>query len=317
MKFQLIKANKTATLEKNSTLLNRILFHKYFYIMLIPVLVWYLIFTYFPMYGVMLAFKSYNFKGILASPWVGLENFKDLMGDPSFWTAFRNTIIISFGKLVFTFPAPIIFAILISEVSRNKLRRVYQTIFTFPHFISWVVLSGIIINIFSQAGLYNQFVQALGGKQTALLVDTEFFRPMLYVTHIWKEIGWDSIIYLAALAGINPEIYEAASIDGANRFQRIIHITWPGISSTVAILFILAIGGVMNGGGFDQIFNLYSAPVYSVADTIDTYVYRGSFSAGMDFGYTTAVGLVKSIINLFMLYMANTLVRKFGESSLF
>ena len=309
---------------KKRSMLNSIWQCRYFYIMLAPVVAWYLIFCYMPMYGVTLAFKTYNYNlGILGSPWIGIQNFKDILNDFQFWIAFKNTVIISLGKLIFHFPTPIILAILINELTRTKMKKFYQTVFTFPHFISWVVLSGILTNILGQTGVFNQIAVLLGGEASSPLVQASTFRPVLYITHIWKEIGWDSIIYLAALAGINPELYEAAAIDGANRFQKIMHVAWPGIRGTVAILLILTVGQIMSGGGamtgssFDQVFNLYSAPVYDVADTVDTFVYRTAFTVGTDFGYMTAVGFVKSAINLILLYTANFAVRKFGEQGLF
>lgn len=300
-------------------LIKTIINYRYFYLMLLPVVIWYIVFAYTPMYGVTLAFKSFDYsKGILGSPWIGLDNFKQLLTDVDFWNAFKNTLIISFGKLLFHFPLPIILAIILNEFSRNKAKKFFQTVFTFPHFISWVVLSGIITNIFSTSGAFNQIITALGFNNFSPLVDTSSFRPMLYLTHIWKEIGWDSIIYLAALTGINPELYEAAEMDGANRFQRIIHITWPEIRGTVGILLILAVGNLMSmGSSFDQVFNLYSSPVYSVADTIDTFVYRTTFTTGANFGYMTSIGLLKSVINLILIFVANTTVKKMGEEGLY
>jgi len=293
--------------------------YKYFYLMVLPVLAWYAFFSYAPMYGITLAFKSFSYRdGILGSPWIGLEHFRTLLTDADFQTAFKNTIIISFMKLLIGFPAPIILAIILNEFSRNTAKRFFQTVLTFPHFISWVVLAGILTTIFSRDGVVNQSFLALGWETISPLTDADSFRPMLYMTHIWREIGWDSIIYLAALAGINPELYEAAEVDGANRFQRLVNIAWPGIKSTVAILLILNVGQLLtNGASFDQIFNLYSSPVYEVADVIDTYVYRTSFTVGADFGYTTAVGLVKSVISLVLLVAANTIVKRMGEEGLY
>lgn len=287
--------------------------------MVLPIVVWYALFSYAPMYGITLAFKTFNFsKGILGSPWVGLQHFQEMYTDPDFRNAFKNTVIISFAKLLVTFPLPILLAIVLNEFSRTKAKRFFQTIITFPHFISWVILAGIISNILSKDGIFNQLLALFGGEPMSPLVDQTSFRPMLYITHVWKEVGWDSIIYLAALAGINPELYEAAEIDGANRFQRLLYIAWPGIKGTVAILLILNVGHLMAlGSSFEQIFNLYSAPVYTVADTIDTYVYRASFGTGTDFGYTTAVGFVKSFINLVLLIIANTVVKKMGEEGLY
>lgn len=296
-----------------------ILQYKYFYIMVLPLLAWYAIFSYAPMYGVTLAFKTFDYReGILGSPWIGLEHFRTIMTDLELRRAFINTIVISLVKLVTHFPTPIILAIVLYEFSRVVARRVFQTILTFPHFISWVVLSGIIVNLMSREGVLNQLIVMFGGEAISPLVDENSFRPVLYITHIWREIGWDSIIYLAALAGINPELYEAAEMDGANRFKRLLHIAWPGLKSTVAILLILHVGQLMSqGASFDQIFNLYSSPVYSVADTIDTYIYRTSFTTGGDFGYTTAVGIMKSFISLVLLVVANTIVKKLGEEGLY
>ncbi|NQX67180.1 sugar ABC transporter permease [Paenibacillus alba] len=287
--------------------------------MVLPIVIWYLLFSYAPMYGITLAFKSFDYsKGILGSPWVGFQHFKELYYDPDFRNAFKNTVIISFAKLLITFPLPILLAILLNEFSRTVAKKFFQTVLTFPHFISWVVLAGIVSNVVSRDGILNQLVALFGGEPLSPLVEQSMFRPMLYITHVWKEVGWDSIIYLAALAGINPELYEAAEIDGANRFQRLLYVAWPGIKGTVAILLILNVGHLMAlGSSFEQIFNLYSAPVYEVADTIDTYVYRTSFTTGADFGYTTAVGFVKSFINLFLLMIANSVVKRLGEEGLY
>jgi putative aldouronate transport system permease protein len=319
MKNSEIQSAVNVKYSSSSNLIKTIISYKYFYLMILPVVIWYIVFAYTPMYGVTLAFKSYDYsKGIIGSPWIGLDNFKQLLTDVDFWSAFKNTLTISFGKLFFHFPLPIVLAIVLNEFSNDRAKKFFQTVFTFPHFISWVVLSGIITNIFSTNGAFNQIITALGFSNFSPLVDTDTFRPMIYLTHIWKEIGWDSIIYLAALAGINPELYEAADMDGANRFQRIIHITWPGIRSTVSILLILAVGNLMSmGSSFDQIFNLYSSPVYSVADTIDTFVYRTTFTTGANFGYMTSIGLLKSVINLILIFVANTAVKKMGEEGLY
>jgi ABC-type polysaccharide transport system, permease component len=314
-----IAAKTVAGSRNTSSLWGRIVYYRYFYYLLIPVIAWYIIFTYLPMYGVTLAFKSFNYsKGILGSPWIGLQNFQQIVTDLDFWNAFKNTVAISVGILIFCFPMPIILSILLNELSHQKMKKIYQTVFTFPHFISWVIIAGIITNILSQEGIYNQFVILLGGQPVSLLTQESTFRPIIYITRIWKEMGWDSIIYLAAIAGINAELYQSAAIDGANRFQQIIHVTWPGIRGTVSILFILAVGQVMSAGAsFDQIFNLYSAPVFSVADTIDTFIYRTSFTTGADFGYMTSVGMIKSVINLALLWLANFVIKNLDETGLF
>ncbi|WP_136608615.1 ABC transporter permease [Paenibacillus dokdonensis] len=313
------RESKAGGRSSKSGLWNTMLQYKYHYMMVLPVIVWYILFCYLPMYGITLSFKTFDFsKGILGSPWVGFQHFREISHDPEFWSAFRNTVIISLSKLVIHFPLPIILAMVINEFSRTKARKFFQTLFTFPHFISWVVLAGILTNIFSNDGIYIQLMTMLGFDASSPLVSVNGFRPMIYLSHVWKEIGWDSIIYMAALAGINPELYEAAEMDGASRLHRLRYIAWPGIKSTVAILFILTIGNLLSlGSSFEQIFNLYSSPVYSVADTIDTYVYRTTFTVGADFGYMTAVGLIKSAISLVLLVLANMTVKKMGEQGLY
>ncbi|MFD2328318.1 ABC transporter permease [Cohnella sp. GCM10020058] len=289
---------------------------RYLYILLLPTVLFYVLFQYFPMYGVLLAFKEYHIReGILRSPWVGMSNFEELVKQSEFWRAFRNTIIISVGRIVLEFPAAIALALLINEVVRQKLKKFYQTVYTFPHFISWVIVSGIMFNFLSNDGVLNQIIAALGfGKQT-FLTDPGLFRPIIFLSNIWKEIGWSAIIYLAAIAGINPELYEAARVDGAGRWQQLRAITWPSIRGTAAILLILAVGNAMNGG-FDQIFNLYNPGVYATGDIIDTYVYRAAFSDGSSFGVTTAVGLFKAVLNFALLYGANYMVKKLGGEGL-
>ncbi|OAS14918.1 ABC transporter permease [Paenibacillus oryzisoli] len=304
-------------IQERSSLWRRIVFHKYFYIMLVPILAWYVIFCYIPMYGLTLAFKTYNFsKGIGGSPWAGLQNFTDILNDRQYIVSLKNTVIISLGKLVFHFPVPIILALLLNQIVGQRMKKLYQTVLTFPHFISWVVLGGIITNILGSQGVYNQIIGLIGWDPSSPLTNPEVFRPLVYLTHIWKEVGWDSIIYLAALAGINPELYEAADMDGAGSFKKMMHVSWPGIKSTVAILFILNVGLMMNVS-FDQIYNLYSAPVYEVADTVDTYILRTTMSVGSNFGLLAAAGFIKSVLSMMLLLMANYVVKRFGEQGLF
>ena len=312
------KVRQTPNKSRGSIIRNRLWNDKLLYLMLIPVLAWYVIFCYLPMGGITLAFRNYRYDmGLWHSPWVGLEHFKAMFRDAEFWRAFKNTLIFSFGKLLFHFPVPIIVAILLNEIRHPRVQKFFQTVFTFPHFISWVVLSGILINMFASNGIVNQIFAALGWKQVAPLMGLTTFRPFIWISNIWKEFGWDSIIYMAALTGIDPQLYEAADIDGANRLQKMLHITWPGIRGTVCIMLILQIGSIMSGASFDQIFNLYSSPVYPVADTIDTYVYRQSFMTGTNFGYTTAIGLLKSVIGVIMIWSANKVTTKMGEDGLF
>lgn len=291
--------------------------NKYLYLMLIPAIIWYLIFAYLPMGGTILAFKKFRFDmGVLKSPWVGLDNFKLMFKDSAFLQAFKNTFILSFGKLLFCFPFPIIMAILIHELRYSRFQRFFQTVFTFPHFISWVVLASIFTNIFASNGIVNQLLAKASMKPISPLVDVNLFRPFIWISYAWKEFGWDAIVYLAALVSINPRLYEAAEIDGANRLQLIRYISIPGISNVIAIMFILQVGNIMGATNFNQIFNLYSAPVYSVGDIIDTYVQRYTFVVGANFGYTTAVGLFKSLISVIFITIANKLVTKKGHEGL-
>jgi putative aldouronate transport system permease protein len=308
------KEKKTRKLPRT---LHRILSSWQFYVMLLPMIVFYIVFCYVPMYGVTLAFKDFNYSlGILASPWNHFANFKKLFSDSDFWRAFKNTVFISAGRLIIEFPIPIILSILLNEISKSKLKRVYQTILTFPHFLSWVVLGGIAITLFQDQGIVNQIFQAVGWGKNSVLTDGNQFRALIFGSNIWKEAGWSTILYLAAIAGINPVLYEAAKVDGANRWKQILHITWPCIKSTACILLILQVGSAMNGG-YDQIFNMYNSAVYAKADIIDTYVYRSAFQSADGFGYTTAVGLTKSVINFILLYVTNKIVSKTNGTGVF
>jgi putative aldouronate transport system permease protein len=290
--------------------------HRFLYILLLPTLLFYVLFQYVPMYGVLLAFKEYHIReGILSSPWVGLANFRELVNQSDFWQAFTNTIIISCGRIIFEFPTAIILALLINEVTKEKFKKFYQTVYTFPHFISWVIISGIMFNFLSESGVLNQIIASFGFDKQTFMTDPGLFRPILFLSSMWKEIGWSAIIYLAAIAGINPELYEAAHIDGANRFQQLMAVTWPSIRGTAAILMILAVGNAMNGG-FEQVFNLYNPGVYETGDIIDTYLYRSAFGDGLSFGVTTAVGLFKAVLNFILLYSANFMVKRLGGEGL-
>ncbi|ULL19588.1 sugar ABC transporter permease [Paenibacillus sp. H1-7] len=294
--------------------------YKYFYLLVIPLLVYYIVFEYVPLYGLILAFKEFNFaKGIWGSDWVGLANFEEIFMLDDFWIAFRNTIIIAVGRLIFEFPVPIVVALLLNEVRKAGLKKFYQVVYTFPHFLSWIIISGILVNFLGNFGVLNQLLELFGMDKVSLLVDPESFRGLIFSSSLWKDMGWGTIIYLAAIAGINPSLYEAASIDGASRFQQMLHITWPSLKSTVMILFILNIGGMMSsgGGGFDQIFNLYNPAVYEKADILDTYVYRRTFSVGLSYGTSTAVGLFKSVINFMLLVGANRMAKRLGQEGIY
>jgi len=288
------------------------------YLMIAPAIVWYVIFKYLPMGGIILAFKEYRYDmGVLNSPWCGLEHFKYMFNDKGFIQAFKNTLIISFGRIIFQFPVPITIAILLNEIKNKKSKRFFQTVFTFPHFISWVVLSSVFVNLFSSSGVLNHFLISRGLEQFSPFISVNQFRPFIWLSNIWKEFGWDSIIYMAALTNIDPRLYEAAEVDGANRLQKIRHITLPGIKHIIVIMLILQIGNIMGGASFNQIFNMYSPPVYETSDIIDTFVQRQTFEMGANFGYTTAVGLVKSVIGVTMIILANKLAIQKGENGLF
>lgn len=292
--------------------------YKLLYVLLVPALVYYAVFSYAPMYGLTLAFKHFMFyRGILGSPWVGWANFQEAFLYDDFWSALRNTVIISFGRLLFEFPVALILALLLNELGeRSKAKRFFQTVFTFPHFLSWVVLSGILINILGDTGIVNALLSQFGLPRIDFLVNPGTFRPLLFASDDWKEAGWGAIIYLAAIAAISPEHYEAAYVDGANRWQQLRYITVPAIAGTIAIMLILAVGNIMNAG-FDQIFNLYSGAVFNVADIVDTFVYRFTFQQGGSYGVGAAIGLFKSVLNLVLLLLANGVVKRMGHEGLF
>jgi putative aldouronate transport system permease protein len=291
--------------------------NRYLYLMLLPALVFYAVFHYYPMYGAIIAFKDFNItKGILGSPWVGTKHFEYLFELEKFRTVFWNTIVISCYRLVFGFPAPIIVALLLNEIMNRAFKRTVQTVIYLPHFISWVILGGLLVNLLStDGGVVNKVIETLGGSPIGFLSDDSHFRSTLVWSMIWKEFGWNTIIYMAALAGVNPQLYEAAVMDGANRWRRIWHITIPCIRSTIVILLLLRIGSMMEAG-FEQIFVLYHTGVYSVSDIIDTYVYRIGLTEGR-FSLAAAVGLFKSVINFVLLIVANKLARMMGEQGVY
>lgn len=299
--------------------LREVIRYKYLYFMLLPTLLFFFIFSYIPMYGTILAFKTFNFqKGILLSPWADplLKNFYRIFRDPTFLKVLYQTLSISVGRLVFEFPFAILLALLLNELRKDKLKRIYQTAFTFPHFLSWVVVYGILFNLFSDAGFVNQVIVFVGGDKVSPLLDPKAFRALIYMTSIWKEAGWGCIIYLAAIAGINPELYEAMRVDGGNRFTQVRYITLPCISATIGILFILQVGSALNAG-FDQIFNMYNAAVKDYNHILDTYVYEQTFQKGLNFSISTAIGLFKSVVSTLLLLAANYGVRKTTGESVF
>jgi len=289
---------------------------RYLVVLFIPAIVYYVVFHYIPIYGILIAFKDYRFKlGIWGSPWVGFEHFRDLFGLPSFWEVFRNTIVISLYKLVFSFPAPIVLALMLNEVMHMFFKRFVQTISYLPHFLSWVVISGLFVQFLSPSiGPVNMFLKALGLDPIYFLADPHWFRTVLVVTDIWKEVGWGTIIYLAALTGINPELYEASTVDGATRLQNIRYITLPSMAPVVTIMFILAVGRIVNDD-FDQIFNMYSPAVYKVGDVLSTYTYRRGL-VELDYSFAAAVGLFKNVIAFVLILITNAISRRLNEYGL-
>lgn len=285
--------------------------------MMLPVLLWYLIFMYIPMYGLVLAFQDYSFSGgYFGSEFIGLDNFRILLEDPNFRDAFSNTMVINFLRIIFGFPIPILFAILLNEVFHVKFKKFVQTITYLPHFISWIVLAGILNSILAlDSGAINMVLTKLGFEQINFFLENEYFRPMLIITEIWKEIGWSAIIYLAAIAGINPTLYEAATIDGANRFQRIIYVTIPCIRNVIAIMLILQIGNILQMG-FDQVYNLYNPVVFESSDIIDTYIVRNLTNA-TNLSIPAAAGLIKSLISFGLLIIANYLAKRMGNQGIY
>lgn len=276
------------------------------------------IFSYIPMYGLTLAFKDFKINaGILGSPWSKplLKNFLLIQHDKAFWSAFFNTFRMGFMYVLTSFPAPILLAILLNELRGTRYKKVLQTIYTFPNFLSWVLVSGIFVNMLAAEGFINNIVKLMGGSVTDFLSNKQLIRPLLYGTAIWKGAGWSSILYLAAISGISQELYEAAEVDGANRFERMLHITWPGIKPTAVILLILAMGGIMNNG-FDQILNMTNAVVKAEAEVMDTYIYRMTFQSTPNYGFSTAMGLSKSIINFVFLLSANKVAKLLGEGGI-
>ena len=283
---------------------------KYLYLMLLAFFVWLFLFQYVPMAGNILAFKDYNaVGGMFKSPWAGLKHFKRIFSTPAAVKAIWNTIILSLQRILFEFPVPIFLALLINEMRGKRTKKVYQTVLTFPHFLSWVVVSSILISLFSESGAINFLLNLLGLDSVPFLANSTFFRGLLFVTHNWKEMGWASIIYLATISSIDPGLYEAAKIDGASRLRQIWHVTLPALLPLISMRLILKIGSIMSAG-FGQILTMRNAVVSSSVQILDTYIYDITFNALPNYGFSTAVGLFKGLINFALLMAANQVVGK-------
>ena len=285
---------------------------KYLCLMIIPAIVFYILFCYVPMYGILIAFQDYNSKlGIFGSKWVGFANFTRVFESKNFWPIFGNTLIISSVKIVLSFLGAVTVAILLNELRMRRTKKIVQTIVTFPHFLSWVVVSGFVVSLFAYYGAINALIVAGGGTRTILLGDKNFMFGVIFASDIWKEAGWGSIIYLATMAGIPQDQYEAADIDGATRLQKIWHITLPGIKPTAILLLIMSVGGVLSAG-FDQILNLGNPLIEDDIEIIDTYIFHYGIGKG-NYGVGTAIGLFKSVIGFILVITVDRIAKACGE----
>ena len=303
---------------KFNAVLKQIVNNRYLLLLFLPGFIYFIIFKYGPMYGVSIAFKDFlPTEGIAGSPWVGLKHFEKMFTSMEFWMVFRNTLIISIYSIIFVFPVPIILALMLNELRSMVFKRVTQTLIYLPYFISWVIGAGLIIELLSpESGVINYIIKLFGGQPIYFITKKEYFRPILVITSIWKNAGWGTIIYMAALAGIDIEMYEAAVIDGASRFQKMIYITIPSIVNIIIIMFILRIGFILNAD-FEQILNLYNPLVLDVADIIDTYIYRvGLLGSISTYSYAAVVGLFKSIIGLTLIIITNKLADRFTSGEM-
>ena len=290
---------------------------QYEYLLLsLPCILFYILFAYMPMYGAIIAFKDFRLGDtIFSAPWVGLKWFKEFFDSMYFWRLMKNTLLINFYSLIFGFPIPIIFALVVNEIRIRKFKKLVQTISYMPYFISTVIVVGILHNFFGYShGIINNIIESMGYERIRFFMESQYFRPLYIGSGIWQSFGYSSIIYIAAMSGVNVELYEVAVIDGANRLQQIWHITLPAIRPTIVILLILNVGRLMSEG-FEKIILMYSPATYEVADVISTYVYRRGL-IDMEYSFSTAIGLYNSVINFLLLIVANTTSRRISGVSL-
>ena len=290
--------------------------HYWLYIMCIPGIIYFFLFRYLPMWGILIGFQDYNiWMGFNASPWVGFKHFVNFFNSHNFVQLMVNTLVLSFYSVVFAFPAPIILALFLNEIRKNWFKRTIQTMVYVPHFISWVIVASISFMVLNSTGPINGLITFLGGEPIPFLTNPGSFRALIIIQTIWKEAGWGTIVFLAALSNVDVELYEAATVDGAGRFRQVWHITLPAIRSTIIILLILRMGNVLDNG-FDQIFLMSNAGNRAVSDVLDTFTYREGIINGY-FSYTTAIGLFKSIIGMVLILGTNRLAKLAGESGIF
>lgn len=283
------------------------------YVMVIPGLIHLAVLSYYPMYGLKIAFQDYRpALGFARSPWVGLRQFQLMLEEPTFWQVLRNTVVIASSKIVSLQLCAVILALLLNEVRNRAFKRTVQSLIYLPYFLSWIVLGGIMLEILSQGGLVNMMLTKLGLERVIFLGTNATFVPTLIVSHLWQQVGWATILYLAALTGIDPQLLEAAAIDGAGRFQRIRYVILPGLLPTLALVFCLDLGQLLNAAGFDQVLNLYNPAVYATADILDTWIYRVGL-LGARFSLATAVGLVRSVIGLILVTISFRLIARFTD----
>ena len=294
-----------------------LLTNRYLYLLLLPCIAYFIIFNYVPMYGLILAFKDFKFaQGIAGSAWTGLENFRYLFGLDRFYEVLWNSLFLSILKLLFYFPIPIILSLAMNEIPFVQYKKITQTMIYLPYFISWVVIGGILVNLLSPSwGLINTLIKTLGAEPVFFMGDAKYFRGIAVISHIWKNAGWDTILYLAALTSIDPELYLAAAIDGASRLQRIRYITLPGIKTTIVILLLLSIGNIMNNG-FEQIFILQNGSNIAVSEVFETYTYRLGIVNGR-YSFATTVGFFGSVVGFTLLIAANSVAKLMGEKGIF
>ena len=293
--------------------------YKLYYLLILPGMLYYVIFHYIPMFGIVIAFKDISpfegIRGIITGDWVGFKHFTKFFNSIYFWDIMKNTLAISFYKLLFGFPAPIILALLLNEVRNKHFKKIVQTISYLPHFISMVIVAGLLTNILStNGGIVNEILKFFGKEPIFFLGDSRYFRSVLVASGVWQGVGWGSIVYLAAISGIDTQLYEACIVDGGNKWDQIWHVTLPGIRNVIVLMLIMAIGGLLNAG-FEQILLLYSPAVYDVSDIIDTYVYReGLINA--NYSFATAIGLFKSVIAMILMMGSNYIAKLFDQEGI-
>jgi putative aldouronate transport system permease protein len=312
-----VQAGERTVSRRSAPLLRRLVRNRYMYIMILPGLVYFIIFKYVPMWGLIISFQDYlPYKGILGSEWVGFKHFEKLFSEPEFWTILRNTFVLFFFNLLFYFPVPILLAIMLNEVGKSFFKRFVQTIVYIPHFLSWVIIVSIsYVMLTMDGGIINQLLVYFGFSKINFLLDEKWFYPMYIVQVIWREAGWGTIVYLAAIAAVDPQLYEAARMDGAGRFRQIWHITLPSIRSVIIVLLILRVGNVLDLS-FEHVYLLLNSMNRSVAEILDTYVYTVGLKQGQ-YSFSTAVGLFKSLVGLVLVVLSNKLAKRFGEEGVY